>query len=209
MQAGSIARYSRRVPDSALPRFVTGTRTSAERLERAHDTCTGASKPEHQPLVGVDQLVGDGGDLGGVAEQPGDELPGDRRQAVLAVGIAEGVVLARHSERWVCMPEPCTPGHRLGHERRVHAVAVGDLTHDHAQRHHVVGHGQAVGVAEVDLVLGRRVLVERVLDGDAGGLEATDGGAADVARRVEGREVEVAGVVERLTDRAEASSEPR
>ena len=45
LQAGSSARYSRRVPWSSLPRLGTGTRTSAERLLRAQEMWTGASKP--------------------------------------------------------------------------------------------------------------------------------------------------------------------
>ena len=42
LQAGSGARYSIRV-ESTLPRLITGTRTSADRLLRAHERWTGAS----------------------------------------------------------------------------------------------------------------------------------------------------------------------
>ena len=59
----------------------------------------------------------------------------------------------------------------------------GDLPHDEAERHHVVGHRQRVGVAQVDLVLARAVLVERVLDRDAHRLERVDRALAQVARR--------------------------
>jgi len=41
----------------------------------------------------------------------------------------------------------------LGHERGVHALLDGDLLHDGAEGHDVVGRRQGVGVAQVDLVL--------------------------------------------------------
>ena len=60
-----------------LPRLAIGTRIRPLRLLRAHDTCTGASKPGHQALVAVDRLVGDRRDLGGVAQQAGHERLGE------------------------------------------------------------------------------------------------------------------------------------
>jgi len=44
LHAGSGERNSMRVA-SSLPRLGTGTRIKPLRLLRAHDTCTGASKP--------------------------------------------------------------------------------------------------------------------------------------------------------------------
>ena len=63
---------------------------------------------------------------------------------------------------------------------------------------HVVGHRQRVGVAQVDLVLARAVLVERVLDRDAHRLEPQHRLLAELGAEVVRGEVEVAGGVERL-----------
>ena len=57
---------------------------------------------------------------------------------------------------------------------------------------------RGVGVAQVDLLLARGVLVEAVLDGDAHRLERADRLLAQRAGDVVGGEVEEAGVVERL-----------
>ena len=50
-----------------------------------------------------------------------------------------------------------------------------DLFHDEADGHDRVGHREGVGVAQVDLVLARGVLVLGVLDGDAHLLEGEHG----------------------------------
>jgi hypothetical protein len=88
------------------------------------------------------------------------------------------------------MPEPCTPS-------REQALLEGRLPHHEPERHDAVGHRERVGVAQVDLVLARRVLVEAVLDGDAHRLECLDGALAQRAGHVRGGEVEVGALVER------------
>ena len=87
--------------------------------------------------------------------------------------------------------------HRLGHER-------GDLPHrqrhllDHgAKGDDVVGRGERVGVAQVDLVLTRTVLVMGELDLDVHRLQVLDGGAAEVLALAAVDVVEVAGLVHR------------
>jgi hypothetical protein len=81
---------------------------------------------------------------------------------------------------------------------------VGDLLHDEAVRHHLVGHRERVGVPEVDLVLRRRDLVVDVLDRDPHRLEVLHGPLAVVGGDVERRLVEVPplvqerGILERL-----------
>jgi hypothetical protein len=62
----------------------------------------------------------------------------------------------------------------------------------------VVGGGERVGVAEVDLVLAVRDLVVRGLDLEAHALQQVDHGAPRVLAEVDGREVEVAADVVRL-----------
>jgi hypothetical protein len=56
--------------------------------------------------------------------------------------------------------------------------AAGRLAHHQPKRHHAVGHRQGVGMPEIDLVLARRILVERILDRDAHRLERVDGALA-------------------------------
>ena len=151
-----------------------------------------------QPLVGVDPLVGDRDDLARVHEEAGDEVLRHLRQAVLVARIVERVHVAFEERQVRVHPRTERTRDRLGHEGRVHAVVLGDFLGDEPERHHVVGHRERVGVAEVDLVLARAVLVERVLHRDAHRLEAQHGLLAELGAEVVGGEVEVAGVVERL-----------
>ena len=88
-------------------------------------------------------------------------------------------------------------GERLGHERGVDSRGGGELAHEVAERHHAVGHRQRVGVAQIDLLLARGVLVERVLDGDPHRLERADRALAQLAGDVVGGEVEEPGGVDR------------
>ena len=96
---------------------------------------------------------------------------------------------------WVCMAEPGYSRERLGHERRPHALVERDLLDHVAERHHVVGHRQRVGVAQVDLLLAGRALVVAELHRDAHLLQRVDGVPAEVGRRVVHGLVEVAAVV--------------
>ena len=82
-------------------------------------------------------------------------------------------------------------GQRLGHEGGEDAFLARHLLDHHAGGHDGVGHGQRVGVAQVDLVLAVRVLVLGVLYGDAHLLEHEHRAPAQVARQVGHREVEV------------------
>ena len=83
-------------------------------------------------------------------------------------------------------PRALHPSQRLGHERGMYAMLESDLAHQQPECHHAVGHGERIGVAQVDLVLGRRVLVERVLDGYAHRLERAQRAMPDVRRDVGG-----------------------
>ena len=68
-----------------------------------------------------------------------------------------------------------------------HARLAGQLLDDVAHRHHGVGHGERVGVAQVDLVLARGVLVLGVLDADAHLFEGEHRAPTQLARRVVGQ----------------------
>ena len=66
-----------------------------------------------------------------------------------------------------------------------------------AHRHDGVGHGEGVGVAQVDLVLARRVFVLGVLDADAHLFEREDAAPPQLTADVVGQQVEVATLVQR------------
>ena len=101
-----------------------------------------------------------------------------------------------NSDMWVCMPEPCTPASGLGMKVANTPLLGRDLLDHQPDRHHGVGHGQGVGVAQVDLVLAGGVLVLGVLDRDAHLLEGEHGPLAQVAGPVGDRQLEVRAGVE-------------
>ena len=76
---------------------------------------------------------------------------------------------------------------RLGHERRVQAVLVGDGLEGELEGDGVVGGAQRVGVLEVDLVLAGGHLVVGGLDADPEGLQGVDHVLADLLREVASR----------------------
>ena len=69
---------------------------------------------------------------------------------------------------------------RFGHEGGGAAFGDGDLFDDVTEGHHVVGHGEGVGVAQVDLLLTGGALVVGELDGDTHRFEGFDGVPAEV-----------------------------
>ncbi len=83
---------------------------------------------------------------------------------------------------------------RLGHERRVQAVQVGDGLERELEGDGVVGRAQPIVVLEVDLVLAGGDLVVGGLDADAEGFQGVDHVLADFLGQV-GREVEVARLI--------------
>ena len=111
-------------------------------------------------------------------------------------GVGEGVLLVGDRvERLVGVhPGAVDPVDRLGHERRVQAVLLGDRLERELERDRVVGGRERVAVLEVDLVLPDRDLVVGRLDPDPERLEGVDHVLADLLGEV-GREVEVAGLV--------------
>jgi hypothetical protein len=93
---------------------------------------------------------------------------------------------------------PRVLGEGLGHERGEDALLERDLLDDGPEGHDVVGRGQRVGVAQVDLVLPGGALVVAELDRDAHRLEHADGRAPEVVAVAVRHVVEVAGLVDRL-----------
>ena len=180
-----VALLGDRHPDEAAA-VVAGPADVDRRLEVGHE-----------PLVAVDGLIGDRGDLARVAQQARHERLGGVAQVVVVGLVVERVLVAAEQRHVEVHARALEPLERFGHERRVDAVAGGDLADREPERHHRVGHREGVGVAQVDLLLARCVLVEAVLDRDAHGLERADRLLAQLARHVVHRVVEEAAVVER------------
>ena len=151
----------------------------------------------HQPLVGVDQWVGDGGHAGHVAQQAGDEavrLPG---QAPLVVGVVEHIFAVPEQGH---VGVHAGAGHAedgLGHKGGVEAVFLSDGLDRQLEGHDVVGGVEGLGVLEVNLVLALGALVVAGLnlkvhllqghtDLPAGGLAVVQGAQVKVARLVVG-----------------------
>ena len=115
-----------------------------------------------------------------------------------APGLEEGVGVALEQRHVGVHAGARVTGEGLRHERRVHALLDRDLFDHGAERHDVVGRGEGVGVAQVDLVLAGARLVVAELDGDAEVFEHPHRTATEVVRRASRHVVEVAGRVDRL-----------
>ena len=165
----------------------------------------GRLEPGHETLVRVHPLVRERADLRRVAEDPRDVGLGRLRQVVLVGPVEERVAVAFEQRLVRVHPGAVHAGDGLRHERGVDAELMGDLLHREAVRHHLVGHRERVGVAQVDLVLRGRDLVVDVLDGDPHRLEVLHRALAVVRGDVERRLVEVPALVEerRVVERLE------
>ena len=154
----------------------------------------------HEALVGVDRGVGDERVLRRVGEKARHVVLRQLGEVVhrpLALG-PEQVVAVMVEERLAQEQRRARHAReRLGHERGEDVVRVSRLLHDETGRHDVVGAGHGLGVAKRQAVLRRRHGMVGVLHRNRHLLELEDGVAAQVARGVLGREVEVASVVER------------
>ena len=116
---------------------------------------------------------------------------------MLGAGVVEGVVVALEQRHVGVHPGARPLGERLGHEGGVDALGQRDLLDHHPEGHDVVGRGQRVGVAQVDLLLARAALVVGELHRDAHLLQHGDGLAPEVAAQALRGVVEVARVVDR------------
>ena len=197
MAAESSARYSTR-ERLALVRLVQ--RHAHERgavvVAPADEARRLVAAPE--PLVRVDELVRDGGDLVRVPQQARDEVAADLRELVLRALLVERVDVALEQRHVRVHAAAGLAAERLRHERRVDALLDRDLFDHGAEGHDVVGRRERVGVAQVDLVLAGPALVVAELDRDAEVLEHPHRAAAEVVRRAAGHVVEVAGGVDGL-----------
>ncbi len=93
-------------------------------------------------------------------------------------------------------------GDGFGHERRVQAVAAGDVLDDELERLDVVAGFDDVGELEVDLALAGTDLVMARFDGEADFLEFEDDVATAVAGAIDRRKVEIPSLVGEFEDRS-------
>ena len=152
-----------------------------------------AAAPE--ALVGVNELVGDRGEFGGVLEHTGDEVACGLGQLVFGAGFEESVGVAFEEGEVGVHAAAGVLGEGLGHEGCVHAQRVGDFLDDGAEGHHVVGGLQGVSVAQVDFVLAGAGFVVAEFDGDADFFEHGHCLTAEVLHDTTGGVVEVGFVV--------------
>jgi hypothetical protein len=132
-----------------------------------------------------------------VLEDPGDERLAHVGQLQWIVRAVEGVDVTLEQAHVGVHGRAGVLPERLGHERRPGTVLERDFLDDVAERHHVVGHGQRVGEAQVDLLLAGRPFVVAEFHRDAHEFQRLDGVPAEVRRGVVHCLVEVAGVVHR------------
>ena len=133
-----------------------------------------------------------------MAQQPGNELVPNIRQVVLVVFVEEGVVFAAKERLVYVHPGAVDAGDGLGHEGGVGSADLRQFLHHQPRRHHAVGHGQRVGVLQVNLVLAGGGLVMGILYRNVHLGQVQHGVAAQVAGRLAGKLVEVAAAVQRL-----------
>ena len=152
-----------------------------------------AAAPE--ALVGVDELVGDRGEFGGVLEHTGNEVACGLGQLVFGTGFEERVGVAFEEGEVGVHAAAGVLGEGLGHEGCIHAERVGDFLDDGAEGHDVIGGLQGIGVAQVDFILAGAGFVVAEFDGDTDFFEHGHCLAAEVLHDAAGGVVEVGFVV--------------
>ena len=149
----------------------------------------------HQPLVGVDQGVGDGRHALHVGQQAGDEAVGLLGQAPLAVGIIKHILAVAEQGH---VGVHTGAGHAvdgLGHKGGVQAVLLGQGLDRQLKGHDVVGGVEGLLILEVDLMLALGALVVAGLDLKLHSLQRQADLPAGRLAVVQGAQIEVAGLV--------------
>ena len=156
----------------------------------------------HEPLVGIDQRVGDGGHGAHMVQQTGDEGVGFLRESQRVARVGKHVFAILEQRHIGVHAAAVDAEHRLGHEGGVQAVLLRQRLDGQLEGHDVVGGGQRVGVLEIDLVLSSRDLVMGGLDFKAHLLKRHADFAAGALAVIERAQVKIAGFVARLGGRA-------
>ncbi len=146
-----------------------------------------------EALVTVDGGGSHGGHRARVGHLPRDELVGDVGEMVGIIRVVEAIPAILIGEALMHMhPGAVDAKDRLGHKAGVQPVRGRNRADGVLERHGVVGGGERVRVAEIDLVLAGGDLVVRHLHVDAQRLRRQDDLAAHLLRLIEWREIEVA-----------------
>ena len=135
-----------------------------------------------------------------MGQDTGHVALGDGRQVVLGVVLAPKHVVTAPIEQRLVQEHGAGRllGDGLGHEGRVDAGLKRLQADDVLGGHDSVGHGERLGMAKRDAVLGATGRMEGVLHRHAHLLEHENGGATQVARGIGRSEVEIANIVQRL-----------
>ena len=147
----------------------------------------------HEPLVRIDQRIGDRAEALRVTQKSADVVQARRTELPRAVRIVERVLPARRTATGACAcPEPLMPKIGFGMNVACRSCHHRHVLDDEPERADVVGRRQHVVVAEVDFVLTRGDFVMRRLHVEAHRLQRQHDLATHVLALIDGREVEVA-----------------
>ncbi len=196
--AGRVGRAQLQAERRLLSRLGAGNPEKVRPVGEGPGDVDRRLVPRDQPLVGVHPLVGDSRERPHVAQDPREEPPARLGQPVGIRGMEESVLLAAEEGDVHVHAGAVLPRQRLRHEGGVDAVLEGDLLDDQPVGHHVVRRGQGIGVAEVDLMLGRGHLVVGKLHPHPQLLHGEDRLAPKVGRHIQRSQVKVAAGVQRL-----------
>src|SRR6267154_1053213 len=153
-------------------------------------------EPGHQPLVRIDPLIRDRGELRHVAQEPGQVGAPGLREMVLVAGGEEEVLPAFEERLMDVHAASVLAVDRLRHERGVVPALARDLLHHVAVGDALVRHLERFAVLEVDLVLAGGHLVVGGLHRDLHRLERLDGAGAELGPDIIGHLVEIARVIQ-------------
>ena len=130
-----------------------------------------------------------------MGEQPAQVMQGHAAQLQGRRRIVEGVRTVGKEGLVDVHARTVDAEHRLGHEGGVQPMQLGNRTHHVFEGHYVVGRGQGVVVAEVNLVLPRGNFVVGGLHVKPHLLQGQDYVPAGVLAAVQGAQVEVAALI--------------
>ena len=113
--------------------------------------------PRNQTLIGIDQRIGEQGDLPDMCQDPCHKLIRHLTQTKTVIVIYEQIfsmgISQRHVDVHAGAVHACL---RLRHEGCVKTMALCDGLYSHLEGHNVVCRSQSLRVLQIDFMLGRR-----------------------------------------------------